>query len=280
MRGNAPAVLTYFNQPQFAPFSLLHDDAPSVGVLLIHGFTGTPLEMRPIAMHLHALGANCHVIQLPGMATDIERLPEMTAERWRASVLDEWQRHHATYARTILIGYSMGGAAAIQMAARTAPDLLVLLAPFWRINDRRAAFLPVVKRIARDFKLLGSVDLTDPDQRRWVEAAMPGVDVNDPEVQRLMREESGIPIQVIDELRRFGIFARNDASRVQAPVVVMQGIQDEVVAPRFTRSMISQFSRLHGYHEFPGNHLITLDTLPSWSRVRELLDLDVAPAIS
>jgi esterase/lipase len=173
----------------------------------------------------------------------------------------------------------MGGSAAIQMAAKSPPELLLLLAPFWRINDRRAPLLPVIKRVIREFKLLKDLDFTDPDQRRWIEAALPGVSMDDPEVQRMMREESGIPAAIIDEVRKFGGLARNDATRVHAPIIVLQGTQDWVVNPRHTRQLIAAFSNLQAYHEFPGDHLITLDTVPSWPRVRELIDLDVVQAI-
>jgi carboxylesterase len=279
MRGQPTAVYTYFNQPRFASFDLEHPGDRRVGVMLVHGFTGTPLDMRPIADHLHAQGANCHAITLPGMATDIGRLAEVTAIGWRTAVLEAWEAHRARYRHAILVGYSMGGSAAIQMAAKSAPELLLLLAPFWRINDRRAPLLPVIKRVVREFKLLKDLDFTDPDQRRWIEAALPGVNMDDPEVQRMMREESGIPAAIIDEVRKFGGLARNDAPRVHAPTIVLQGTQDWVVNPRHTRQLIGAFSNLQGYHEFPGDHLITLDTVPSWPRVRELIDLDVVQAI-
>ncbi len=274
-------MIDYFRQPHFAPYALEHgDDRARVGVLLVHGFTGTPLDMRPIAELLYEHGANCHAFELPGMATDIERLPQMTALTWRKAVLKAWETHRRRYRHTIIVGYSMGGAAAVQMAARANPDLLVLLAPFWRINDRRAMFLPVLKRFKREVKLLNELDFTDPDQRKWFEAALPGVNVDDPDVQRLMQESSSVPAGVIDEVRKFGGITRGEAHKVTAPAVVLQGTRDWVVAPRYTRALIDQFRNLQGYHEFPGDHLITLDTVPSWPRVRELIDLDIAPAVN
>jgi len=266
-------VIEYYQQPQFQPFSLEHPDNSSnrAGVMLVHGFTGTPADMRPLAEALHQHDVDCHVPMHPGMAADIANMKTMTAETWRGSILERWAEHTRRYQRSVLIGYSMGGAAALQMAFQTRPDLLILIAPFVRINDRRAIFLPLVKHMVKEFRLLGSLDFDDDGVRQWFRIALPGVDLDDPETRRTVRDESGIASPVIDELRKFGAMGRRDAPTVTAPVVVIQGHQDVVVNPRHTRDLVDSFQNLQAYHEIPGDHLITLDTVPSWPTVRSLV---------
>jgi esterase/lipase len=195
----------------------------------------------------------------------------MTAAIWRKASLERWSEHTARYRQAVLVGYSMGGAAAIQMAARTTPGLLVLIAPFARINDRRAILLPLAKRVVKEFRLLADLDYEDPEVRQWFKAALPGLDINDPEIVRRVKEETGIAAPVIDELRKFGNQARREAPTVSSPVVVVQGHQDTVVHPRHTRQLIDQFQNLVAYHEVPGDHLLTLDTVASWPTVRDLV---------
>jgi alpha-beta hydrolase superfamily lysophospholipase len=165
----------------------------------------------------------------------------------------------------------MGGAAALQMAAQSAPDLLILLAPFVRINDRRAPFLPVAGRLIREVKLLANMNFDDPIIRQWLKAALPDLDVDDPDIRRRLREETGISGSVINELRNFGIAGRRVAAAIHCPVVIIQGHQDFVVNPRDTRRLSDAFSNLQAYHEIPGDHLLTLATVPWWSRVRDLV---------
>ncbi len=266
-------MLEYYQRPQFAPFSLEHDehDDNRLGVMLVHGFTGSPADMRPLAELFFELGADCHAINLPGHGLDIANLVTATAESWRESVLAAWSAHTARYRRTLLVGYSMGGAAAIVMAATTPPDLLVLLAPFVRINDRRAMLLPVAGKLIREVKLLSGLDFENPVIRQWIKAALPDLDIDDPEIQRRMREETGIPGTVINELRKFGTAANRVARKVTCPVAVLQGHQDFVVNPRDTRRLCDRFSTLQAYHEFPADHLLTLATVPWWERVRMLV---------
>lgn len=270
-------MIEYFQSPVFQPFTLVHDghDPERVGVLLVHGFTGTPADMRPLALSLHALGADCHVMMHRGMANDIENLPTMTAAIWRKSVLDAWETMRGQYSRTILVGYSMGGAAAIQMAAEVAPDLLVLLAPFVKINDRRAMLLPFAKRVIPDIQFFSNVDFDRQTVRDWFQIAVPGLDIDDPEVRRKVKDESGIPPPVINELRKFGAAAWKEAGGVTCPVVILQGHDDRVVHPRDTRRLSDRFPQLQAYHEFRADHLVTLDTVWWWPRVEELVREEV-----
>jgi carboxylesterase len=265
-------VIEYYQDPRFSAFAMEHPGPDNrAGVMLVHGFTGTPVDMRPLARHLFDQGFDCHVPMHPGMGTDIANLATVTAGLWRKAALHRWAEHTGRYDRTVLIGYSMGGAAAIQMAAQSAPGLLILIAPFHRINDRRAPLLPVAKRVIKEFNLLGSMDFDNPNVRQWFKAALPGIDIDDPENQRKLREETGIASPVIDELRKFGALGRRDASKVTSPVAIIQGHQDHVVNPRHSRQLGDLFVHLQAYHEVPGDHLLPMDTLPSWPRVKSLV---------
>jgi len=274
-------VIEFYQQPRFQPFSLEHPEPlpERTGAMLVHGFTGTPADVRALAEALYGRGVDCHVPLHPGHAADIANMNAMTARIWRENMLARWAAHTARYGRTMLVGYSMGGAAAIQMAAQTAPDLLILIAPLSRINDRRAVFLPIVKHVVKEFNLLGNLDFDSVDVRRWFRAAFPDLDLDDPEVRRAMRDDTGIASPVIDELRKFAAAGHREAPKVTCPVVVIQGHQDIVVNPRHTRVLIDRFTRLAAYHEVPGDHLITLDTLPSWPTIRDLVLTGAEPVI-
>ena len=123
----------------------------------------------------------------------------------------------------------------------------------------------------REVKLLASLDFDDPINRQWLKAALPDLEIDDPGIQRQLREETGIPGMVINELRKFGRAGRRVAPSVSCPVVIIQGHRDFVVSPRDSRRLSDAFTDLQAYHEIPGDHLLTLTTVPWWPRVRELV---------
>ena len=62
--------------PGAEPFSA---EGGSIGVVLSHGFTGSPQGLRPWAQHLAAAGCTVRLPRLPGHGTS---WPEMNATRW------------------------------------------------------------------------------------------------------------------------------------------------------------------------------------------------------
>ena len=62
--------------PGAEPFAA---DGGSIGVLLSHGFTGSPQSLRPWAEHLAAAGYTVRLPRLPGHGTSWQ---EMNTTRW------------------------------------------------------------------------------------------------------------------------------------------------------------------------------------------------------
>src|ERR671931_1206621 len=97
------------------PFSFKGD---RVGCLLIHGFTGTPNELRWLGEQLAADGRTVLGVRLAGHGTCVE---EMNTTRWRdwySSALDGYASLRRECDQIIAIGLSMGGMLALLLAAR------------------------------------------------------------------------------------------------------------------------------------------------------------------
>ena len=77
-----------------APAGLLDDwrvdgsgDKKRIGVLLVHGFTGSPASMRPWGEYLHQRGYTVTVPLLPGHGTTPHDLNRVKWQEWPAKVL-------------------------------------------------------------------------------------------------------------------------------------------------------------------------------------------------
>ena len=255
-----------YTDPEHEPFLF---GAGSSRALLIHGFLGSPRELRPLARELADAGVTARGVLLPGFGADFARLRKVQAEEWLAAARSAWNETRDGASRTTLIGFSMGGAVALRLAAETgmAPDQLILLAPHWRFADRRALVLPVAKYMIREFKPFGRVDFDSPDMRRMLAELAPGADLDDPHVRHRLRDSATIPTSALDELRRVGVSAAASATRISAPATIVQGLQDTTTLPAYSRALAARMAA--DLREIPGDHLIVDPQRPSWSAVRD-----------
>lgn len=247
-------------------------NGPRTGALLIHGFMGSPKELRPLGEALAAAGISAHGPLLPGYGSELGTINTQRAEDWIGAANHAWDEIVARYDRHVLLGFSMGGAVAMAVAARLAPDRLILLAPLWRVGQGNQRYLvpllPLYKHIRRTFEPFGNSDFDDPRTRQFFQEVDPGLDIDDPEVQRSIREETAVSMGVIDQLRRVSAMGRDAAPAVEAPGLVLQGLRDGVVTPDRTRALLTRLGGPVSYRELDSDHLIVADGRPSWDAVR------------
>lgn len=88
------------------------------GALVLHGFTGNPSSMRPLAEALHAGGFSVEMPLLPGHGTVIEDMVATGWADWSGAAEDAFQRLAARVDKVVLVGLSMGGTLATWLAGR------------------------------------------------------------------------------------------------------------------------------------------------------------------
>src|SRR5512147_3178945 len=103
--------------PTAEPFFFLGDSSKPA-CLLIHGFTGTPKEMRWMGEFLNRHGYTCLGIRLTGHATNPEDMIRSNWTDWVASVEDGYHLLRGFADHIYLVGLSMGGALALLMSTR------------------------------------------------------------------------------------------------------------------------------------------------------------------
>ncbi len=121
------------------------------GVLLVHGFTGSPHEMAPLSGPLAAAGWDVVGVRLPGHGAVRPGEPN-DREAWAATVRDAFggmARLHGP-GRVVVAGLSMGALLAIDLALaeRDRVGALVALSPAIAIPARRSAALRGVGLVA------------------------------------------------------------------------------------------------------------------------------------
>ena len=204
--------------------ALLALDAPAGreargAVLVLHGFGDTPQSVAGLARALHADGWTVRAPLLPGHGRALAAFAASGAAAWRAAVREAHAALAATHGPVAIVGQSMGGALAVELAASLggACPALVLLAPYLaapRAVRWCARLAPALARAVPAFSTDGGArSIHDPLAR--TEALGLGL-VTPGLVRELVRVVDG---------------ARAALPHVAAPTRVVQSALDHRIAP-------------------------------------------------
>jgi carboxylesterase len=135
-----------------------------IGVLLSHGFTGSPVSIRPWGRALGELGYGVRVPLLPGHATSWQDLNTKTWADWYGALSAELDALAAEHDAVVVGGLSMGGALVLRLAADRGDQIAGVMVVNPAVATKRldVKALPVMKRvfasfpgIANDIKKIG-----------------------------------------------------------------------------------------------------------------------------
>lgn len=236
--------------------------------LLIHGFPGSPAEMRPLGSALHEIGWTVHGLMLPGLGNDIETLETRSYHDWADAVRRAMLTLSQSHSVTILVGYSMGAALALHEAVKVRPAGLVLLAPFWTLGEGFFGLLwPVIKLILRRVKPLKRADFSALEVRTGLQRMFASIDLDDPKIQQALRHMS-ISLAPIEQVRHLGSSAFARAPDLDVPTLVIQGSLDRVVPSARTKRLMSCFASAPDYIEVHAGHDIVDPASGAWDEVK------------
>ena len=131
-------------------------------ILLVHGFTGSPHSMRPIAERCMTLGYPVEMPLLAGHGTNWKNLRGSTFMQWLESVESAYDRLTQTGLPIVVVGMSMGGALALHLSARRPVAGTALINPYivdvnplMRHAGVLAKIFPVLKSVGSDIAIPG-----------------------------------------------------------------------------------------------------------------------------
>jgi carboxylesterase len=156
-----------------APFFL---PGGPTGVLLVHGFTGAPTEMRRVGDYLHAAGLTVSALLLPGHGSVIENMNRVKWTDWAEHLEQAYRELAARCQRTFVAGLSLGSLLTIHFAA-SHPELqgAILYSPATWVQDRLLPLAPLARHFIKVRHKSGKSDLADPeaDAQIWCYEGQP-----------------------------------------------------------------------------------------------------------
>jgi carboxylesterase len=128
------------------------------GVLLCHGFTGSPQSLRPWAEYLADAGLSVSLPRLPGHGTTWQEMARTRAEDWYAEVDRAFDELQASCDEMFVMGLSMGGCLALRLAELRGNAVrgLVVVNPSITADTRLFLLAPVLKLLVPSLKGIAS----------------------------------------------------------------------------------------------------------------------------
>ena len=198
---------------QSRPWSARGHSNPRGGLLLCHGFTGSPQSLRPWAEHHAARGWAVELPLLPGHGTTWQELAHTTWKDWYGHVRRAAWELSQLHGPIAVGGLSMGGALSLALAAD--PELEGRIAALVLVNPGMT--LPPAARLC---------SLIAP-----VMPSLPGIgsDIARPDAAEEAYER--MPVRAVGSLRRLFSRVRGELSSVRVPVLLATSTIDHTVPP-------------------------------------------------
>jgi carboxylesterase len=214
----------------------------STGVLLCHGFTGSPYSMRPWAQYLAGAGLSVSVPRLPGHGTTWQEMSRTRWEDWYTEVDRGYEELRGRSGEIFVMGLSLGACLALRMAELRGAGIsgLVLVNPSLAADSKLFMLAPVLKLVVPSLKGLGG-------------------DIKKEGVTELAYDR--VPVRAAATLPALWRLTQSRLSEVTQPVLVYRSTVDHVVGPasmRVLRAALPE-ERLTVHYCPDSYHVATLD---------------------
>lgn len=218
-----------------------HHEGGKVGVLLCHGFTGTPQSLRPWAEFLARAGLTVSLPRLPGHGTTWQEMSHTGWEDWYGELEHAFGELRGRCPDTFVMGLSLGGSMALRLAEVH--------------GDAVRGVVAVNPSVVNDVPLLRLAPLL-----KWVIRSVPGVanDIKKEGVTELAYDRT--PVRAAATLPRLWSLVQSELHKVTQPVLVYHSPQDHVVKPASVRLLRERLGDNLTVVELPDSyHVATLD---------------------
>ena len=226
--------------PGAEPYS---HDGNDIGVVVCHGYTGSPQSLRPWAEHLAGAGYTVRLPLLPGHGTSWQELNRTRWPDWYAAVDSAFRELHSSCRQVFVAGLSMGGLLATKLALDHGPRVsgIMLVNPIYKHDNRLLSLLPVLRHVVPSLAGLGN------------DVKMVG---GEPELAYARN-----PLHAMHSQTQLWAQVSRDLPEVTQPVLLMHSREDHVVPALSSAHFLSRISSTDVTEIWLENsyHVATLD---------------------
>lgn len=184
-----------------------------LGVLILHGFTGSLDTVRGLVPTVEALGLPYRMPVLRGHGTRYEDLAAVVAKDWYDDAEAALKDLLGEAEKVVVVGLSMGGLVTLNLAMEHGDDLagIAVAGTFLRCADPLAHLTPLLKLVAP----------------YWPSPAS----FMDPELAKASTNYAKFPTRTFSHLLNFANMVERRLGEVRVPTLILHSRKDTIAAP-------------------------------------------------
>lgn len=217
----------------------------NTGALLIHGFTGTPNEMKDLGEFLAKNGITSMGILLPGHGTNVKDLLKVKWLDWDNAVTESLKKLKEICDKIFLIGLSMGGTLALHQGIN--PDskikgIVIMNTPIFKLGNYLVKLVPILKYIIKYAKKKGK-------------------SVKDVLMEQNIMGYNKHPLHGVAELLKLMKHVKNELNLIKVPVLIMHSKLDPTVSWKNAENIYKNISSIDKeiIYFYNSYHVLTMD---------------------
>ncbi|MCX8124560.1 MAG: alpha/beta fold hydrolase [Spirochaetes bacterium] len=208
---------------------LFKKGSSQTGILLLHGFTGTPAEMRYVAEKLNEAGATVYVPRYPGHGTNLLEMANSSVDAWFTAAREALFELKSHCQDVYIAGLSMGGIFAILLAREFAIEKIALMSVPCTLKEKTIYGAPIAGLFT---KIL------------WVPNKTKGVCDEAARKEHICYDD-GIPVVQSWQLFKTIKKAMKALPQIESEVLIIQSKNDNVIPQHSAHYIYSHLGSAH-----------------------------------
>ena len=232
------------------------------GVMLIHGMTGVPAEMKLVAKGLNRRGYSVYAPLLAGHGVDEKTLIKTRWSDWLETVLVEGNRFRQTVSSLSSAGICVGGKLGM-MAALKQPGLFDATAIYSTCFRYDGWHVPSYYRW---LSYLPTWTANLPKFRNMAFGETPSIGIKDDRLRKAMQQLStegvldDFPVKALAEMLKLSAAMKRNLKRMTTPTLILHAREDDLSHPRNAIYLDRHLAAPHELHWLENSyHMIHVD---------------------
>lgn len=212
-------------------FELKHENKPSKAIMLFHGLTGSPFEMKKYAVHLHKCGYDVFCYSLPGHGSRAHEIEDILYTDWTNMAQEKYNKLRPNYKEFYVSGLCLGAVLSIYLAQQNKDVTAVvalsttLFLDGWTIpwyNFLMPLGLNTIMRYFYTFPEREPYGIKNESTRRKIALLMSKTTV----------AMDHYPLSCIYELLKFSKSVRKDIKLLDCPLLLIHSKDDDLTSTK------------------------------------------------